>query len=124
LSPQPPRVLVAEDDPDTRETLAEILRLAGFEVAPAANGEEALSVLMRPPAPDVVVLDVSMPSVDGPTFLAARSGISEAVARIPVVIVSGEQQRAFGLKGVSAVFEKPFDVDAFVARIRALCPKP
>jgi two-component system OmpR family response regulator len=112
---------VAEDDPDTRETLAEILRLAGFEVAPAANGEEALSVLMRPFPLDVVVLDVSMPSVDGPTFLAARSGISEAAARIPVVIVSGEQQRAFGLRDVAAVFEKPFDVDAFVSRIRALC---
>lgn len=123
MSARPPRVLVAEDDPDTRDTLAEVLRLAGFEVVPAANGEEALSVLMRPPQPDVVVLDVSMPSVDGPTFLAARAGISEAAARIPVVVVSGEQQRAFSMKGVSAVFEKPFDIDAFVARIRALCTK-
>jgi signal transduction histidine kinase len=82
-------VLVTEDDDDVREGLCEILENAGYQVAAAANGAEALEYLHREPAPLVVVLDLMMPVMDGWTFLDERSR-DPGLRSIPVLVVSGQ----------------------------------
>ncbi|MCS7178127.1 MAG: response regulator transcription factor [Anaerolineae bacterium] len=61
----PPRILVVDDEATTRVSLAELLRLEGYEVSIAASGEEALEILSSGPAFDLMVVDIKMPGMDG-----------------------------------------------------------
>jgi len=83
------KILVVEDDEDEREALGHLLRLHGYDVELAADGEAALALLSRsttPPA--LVVTDISMPVIDGWHFLAAMA-LDKVWRRLPVVVVSG-----------------------------------
>src|SRR4051812_1894363 len=68
LEPAPLRVLVVEDDTDIRETVAELLIEEGYEVRTAISGEDALEYLRDGGLPDLVLLDLMMPIMDGWTF--------------------------------------------------------
>src|SRR3954469_25596166 len=105
MSPQhrPARsILVAEDDANTRQALASLLGAAGYTVTTAANGREALDALRRQP-PDLVLLDLVMPELDGWQFLQQQRQ-DPALASIPVVVVSGaaapHEQSALGVEGL------------------------
>jgi CheY-like chemotaxis protein len=82
-------VLVADDDLDVREALAETLEREGYNVAQATNGAEALQYLHRAPAPVAIILDLVMPIMDGWAFLAER-GRDSSLKSIPVIVVSGQ----------------------------------
>jgi CheY-like chemotaxis protein len=86
--PPSKRILLVEDSFSTRELLSTILGCHGYMVATAANGAEALEKLRSQPAPDVILLDVVMPVMDGWT-LAEMIGRDERLAGIPVVVISG-----------------------------------
>lgn len=73
---QPARVLVVDDEPRARLPLAEILRLEGYEVGVAANGEEALEIISRESSFDLMVLDLKMPGMDGLQLTQAVQRIS------------------------------------------------
>jgi CheY-like chemotaxis protein len=114
----PPRVLLAEDDPDLRGLLTEALRMDGLSVIPAKNGIALLdqigsALLFGDPEPiDLVVSDIRMPGLTGLQVLASVRGLEVG---IPVVLMSayGDQRtrdEAFRL-GVSAFFDKPFDIE-------------
>jgi len=112
-------VLVVDDHDAIRETLQTALDDEGFVVQTAANGEEALEILERW-RPNVILLDLMMPVMDGWTFCAAqrRSG-----SDIPVVLLSAagrldEQQAALG---AAAVITKPFDLDRVISTIERVC---
>ena len=112
-------VLVVDDDPDVLGVLTLALRHLGFEVAPAAGGEEAVGLFRARPA-DVVLCDVVMPGMDGPATLEALRGLDPAV---PCVFMSGHSGRhtADALKGLgaAAVVEKPFrDLPALAGLLR------
>ncbi len=78
------RVLIVDDDRDIRETLGDLLTDEGFEVEAAWNGETALSRLAEGFRPDVIVLDVMMPVMDGLTFRSLQRS-HPALAGIPVL---------------------------------------
>ena len=82
-------VLLAEDDPDVREALAEALWSDGYEVVAVANGAEALEQIRREPPPTSVILDLAMPVVDGWRFLAERDRDPRLLA-IPVIVLSAQ----------------------------------
>lgn len=82
-------VLVVDDDEEARECVAEVLRDEGFEVETAADGCEALEFVARSPPPRALVLDLSMPRMDGREVLK-RLKAHESSADIPVCIVSAE----------------------------------
>ena len=82
------RVLVVEDNEVAREGLAVVLHRAGYEVALAANGQEALDLLRAGPAFDLIVLDMLMPVLDGWRFLE-RLGREGTRARAPIVVATG-----------------------------------
>lgn len=105
------RVLVVDDDADTRETLASLLSSQGFEVGTAKNGHEAFGWIRQVWRPDAVVLDLAMPVVDGWEFLAARSADPE-LRSLPVVVVSGDLGVARQVAAASASYlPKPVNPD-------------
>lgn len=114
------RVLVVEDDPGTCWAIAEVLTASGFVVSTALDGAEALAVL-NVVQPDVVVLDLEMPGIDGRTFLT-RCRKDPRHTHLPVVVLSGaatareDAQRL----GAQAYMGKPFEVSQLEAIVAAL----
>lgn len=109
----PPRVIVVEDDRETREVLATLLTSEGFEVLQAANGLKLISML-HADQPDVIILDVNLSWIDG--FELCRSVKSnEEFREIPVVFLSGrtaeEDVRRGFEAGAVAYFRKPVDFE-------------
>src|SRR5262245_9256834 len=112
-----PNVLVVEDDHDIREMLADVLSFAGYRVKQAANGREALAALQEA-KPDLIVLDLLMPDMDGWTF-RNKQDASQAAPETPMIIVSGVSNpwsQAEELRA-AAVFQKPFDMGDFLGEV-------
>jgi DNA-binding response OmpR family regulator len=114
-----PRVLVAEDDPKTSALLRLYLENAGFSVAVCETGRRALEEA-RSGAPDLVILDVLLPEVNG--FSVCRALRSES--SVPVILVtarSTEKDKLHGLSlGADDYVTKPFSPREVVARVRAV----
>src|ERR1700729_742467 len=114
------RLLVVDDEETILELLSGSLRLAGFEVATAANGMEALRVAAAS-RPDLVLLDVMMPNGDG--FEGVRRMRSHG-PDVPVIFLSardGVRERVAGLAlGADDYVTKPFSLDEVLERIRAV----
>jgi two-component system, OmpR family, response regulator len=113
-------LLVVEDDPNILELLSASLRFAGFAVATAGTGAEALTAVVEQ-RPDLVVLDVMLPDVDG--FEVVRKMRADA-ARTPVVFLTardGTEDKIRGLTlGGDDYVTKPFSLEELTARIRAV----
>jgi two-component system OmpR family response regulator len=114
------RLLVVDDEPNIVELLSASLRFAGFDVSTAPNGPAAVEVA-RTFRPDLVVLDVMMPGMDG--FAVARR-IRESGARVPIVFLTARdatEDKVTGLTlGGDDYVTKPFSLEEVVARIRAV----
>ena len=109
------RVLVVDDDPDIRELLFTALEDDGFEVVPAGNGQEALAII-ETFRPDVIVLDLMMPVMDGWQFAAELRKRDE---EIPIVLLSAARDLRTHAKALSAaeIIEKPFDLGELLPKI-------
>jgi two-component system, chemotaxis family, chemotaxis protein CheY len=114
------RVLVVDDDPGIRDILGSALQDDGYEVREAVHGADALEVLAEWP-PDVILLDLMMPVMDGWTFRARQLELAGA-SHIPVVVLSAahEATRQARIMGAAAVMAKPFDLDAVGAAVSRL----
>ena len=120
------RILVVDDDPSTRFVIKLILEKAGFEIAEARHGEEALDMIRPGPLPDIVSTDLMMPFVNG-IDLIRRLRAEQRTAKIPIVVVSGnpEAARELQIEGlVNAIIRKPFDATKLVECIRAAAGQP
>ena len=117
-----PLVLCADDDADILALISIRLERAGFRVAQAADGEQALS-LARELRPDVLVLDVMMPRLSGTEVLGALRG-DDATAAIPVVLLSARAQEddvERGLEaGADAYLAKPFQAPELIELVTRL----
>jgi two-component system response regulator MprA len=114
------RVLVEDDEPAVRESLERVLRHDGFEVDLAADGREAIRRLSAV-RPDVVLLDVLMPQLDG---LEVCRRMRDTGDRTPVLLLTARDavnERVAGLEaGADDYLPKPFALDELLARLRAL----
>ena len=120
-----PRVLVVDDDPVIRSTVAELLIDEGYEVEQAGDGAEALQ-LMRGSMPNAIVLDLMMPVLDGWAFVERCRALPDS-ADVPIVVMSAthglhETAERLHAMGVRAVVAKPFDVDALIAIVQRYAP--
>jgi CheY-like chemotaxis protein len=114
--------MVVEDDFETRELIAEVLRDDGFAVSTAANGAEALATLRTATSerPDIILLDLMMPIMSGWQFLDERAS-DQDLARIPVLVLSADPTRQLASsRGVVAVVGKPFDLPRLLKLVRAV----
>lgn len=118
-SPTTP-LLLAEDDQSVRESLERALRFEGYDVHAVTDGAQALEALITM-EPEVIVLDVMMPGVDG---LAACRRIREKGIRTPVLMLTARHDVADRVAGLDAGADdylvKPFDLEELLARLRAL----
>jgi DNA-binding response OmpR family regulator len=117
------RVLVIEDDPDIALGVRTVLGQSGFEVTTAAQGREGLRVFHRE-RPDIVILDVGLPDLDGWTVLERIRELSE----VPVLMLTSHGQEADKVRGLRGgaddYLTKPFGNAEFVARVQALLRRP
>ena len=109
------RILIVEDDDTLRTLLSTALEAEGYDSEPATNGREALDAVARA-APDLVVLDLDMPVMDGRAFLAEYRRRSEPHPHAPIVLTSADPDPQ--LDGV-AFLERPFELGNFLALVRA-----
>lgn len=123
MAPTQRTILVVDDDPDIRRVAALSLeRIGGFRVRVFESGHEAVDRARAEP-PDLVLLDVSMPGIDGPATLLSLRQHAET-ARIPVVFFTAtssvEEVARLRALGAVGVVGKPFDVMALPSRIRGI----
>jgi two-component system response regulator MprA len=96
-----PRILVIEDNDDLRNVMMLVLGRAGWRAAGARDGRDALVALASGPLPDVIVLDLALPFLDGPTF-RWRLLTEPAWAKIPILVCSANDE-AIALRGLPAI---------------------
>ena len=112
----PARILVADDDPVSVQTLSSILKAAGFDVVVAQDAMQAIMRAVRD-APDAVVLDIGMPGGGGEKVLE-RLKASSKTSAIPVVVVSGVPNASGRAPGVAAVMAKPVKPEQLVDALK------
>lgn len=117
-----PTILVADDEEDLRELVTYRLTRSGYQVIGAGDGQEALE-LATERTPDLMVLDVMMPKLDG-YELTRRVRAESALRSIPVILLTARSQesdidRGFEV-GADDYLKKPFNPDELVARVRAV----
>jgi len=114
------KLLVVDDEPNIRELLSTSLRFAGFEVVAAGNGREALAKA-ESESPDLIVLDVMLPDMDG--FNVTRK-LRSAGRHIPVLFLTAKDDTEDKVNGLTVggddYVTKPFSLDEVVARVRAV----
>lgn len=114
-------ILVVDDDPAIRRALERALSVEGFGVALAENGTQALERLAFEPAPDLVLLDLGLPDVDGVQIVERLRAEGNET---PILVLTARQaltDRVAGLDaGADDYLAKPFELDELLARVRAL----
>jgi CheY-like chemotaxis protein len=117
--PGPPRVLVVDDDPAIRLVCSTNLQLDGYQVLEAANGQEGLELALDH-VPDVVLLEISMPVLDG-FGLAAALQANERTRELPLIFLTAEDDPLIKAKafetGAHGIIAKPFEPSAVTSFI-------
>src|SRR3954462_2584057 len=115
-------ILIVEDDPDIAALVARYLDKAGYATDRAASGRDALR-LVEQKTPDLIVLDLMLPHVDG-LEVCRLVRANDATAAIPIIMLTAraeESERIVGLElGADDYLAKPFSPNELVARVRAL----
>jgi CheY-like chemotaxis protein len=114
-----PTVLVVEDDEAARDGLAGILQHAGYHPVPLANGREAFDYLHAEQRPDLILLDMLMPGIDGWHFLQMLQDWSKPLG-VPIIVTTGTiLTKEWALThGCAGFVKKPIDADQLLAEIR------
>jgi two-component system response regulator MprA len=115
-----PRLLVVDDDPDVRDSLRRALGYAGYAVATAANGADALTSVARSPV-DLIILDVLMPMLNGFDTCRALRDRGDVTPVLTLTALDAVDDRVTGLEaGADDYLVKPFALRELLARVNAL----
>lgn len=112
-------VLVIDDEDDTRQLIAEIITKAGYSVETAADGQQALD-LLRSVVPDLILLDIQMPVLDGASFRQEQRRNPEWI-RIPTAVITGSNEEPQLDPAIAATLRKPVGARQFLALVRQHC---
>src|SRR5438128_10641515 len=114
-------VLIVEDDADLREMMAQLLSLEGFQAAAVANGSEALQYLHNGHVkPDVILLDLMMPVMDGWEFRRKQQA-DPSLADVPVIVLSALGQSRAADVQAEGFLKKPLDFDRLLQLVPQYC---
>ena len=119
LAPNCP-VLIVEDDEDLRDMMAQMLNIEGFHTATVANGREALDYLHATAKPNVILLDLMMPVMDGWEFRRQQKADPE-LAPVPVIVLSALDQTRAATVDAEAFLKKPLDFERLLELVRGHC---
>lgn len=117
-------ILLVEDDYGVRDALSMLLEDEGYAIASATNGKEALHLLAtRTPLPDVILLDLAMPIMNGWEFRAAQQQDAR-LAHIPVIVLSADRSIAIKATGITAdaYVGKPVLIEALISILERFDP--
>jgi two-component system, chemotaxis family, chemotaxis protein CheY len=118
------RILVVEDDAGIRESVEECLASEGYAVAAVANGAEALEWLAREPAPELLVVDLVMPVMNGAELLERLRG-DVRLREVPVVLMTAAMPGVGApLPRADALLPKPFELEALLDTVARHRRKP
>lgn len=119
-------IMLVDDEPNLRELLRQMLELGGFDVVEAEDGLEALEKLEMV-APDVMILDVMMPNLDG-VSLCKKLRAGTDFAGLPIIMVSGKTQHKAVQEGLAAGANqylcKPITVQELLQSVQSVLPAP
>ena len=120
--PERRSILIVEDDADLREALSEVLRDEGYTVAMAADGREALDHLRRQSHPSLILLDLTMPVMNGWQFRAEQRRDPD-LSGIPVVVLSASERLAEQVAplGITDYVRKPIELGYLLRLIERYC---
>jgi two-component system OmpR family response regulator len=122
-SSAPPLALVVEDDPHLSSFLSQYLRLEGFQTRTAGNRAEVVSELRKAPAPDLILLDVVLPDLDGFDLLV-RIRQYPQLQQVPIIMLTAKATREAVLRGLNGGADgyvtKPFEADKLVEAVRTV----
>jgi CheY-like chemotaxis protein len=112
------RILVVEDDTSIRELLVELLESEGYSVASAVNGLEGLKYLQTKGAPDLILIDLMMPVMDGYSFRSEQLK-NDKWSKIPTVVMSAEANAKEKMKNfqITAFLSKPVELDIILKTV-------
>jgi CheY-like chemotaxis protein len=110
---------MVEDDPDIRGAVAELLQEEGFEVVAASNGHEGLARLAQMTRPCLILLDMNMPVMDGPEFMARIRDDPELRACTVLIVTATKTALPLGADGY---LRKPFDIGDLLSIVERYCP--
>ena len=113
-------VLIVEDDDDLRDMMAQMLTIDGFNAATAANGREALEYLHSTGKPNVILLDLMMPVMDGWEFRRQQKADPE-LAPVPVIVLSALDPPRAATVDADAFLKKPLDFERLLELVRDHC---
>jgi CheY-like chemotaxis protein len=112
-------ILLVDDDRELSDAMSECLQIYGYTTLRAQNGQIALNLLKKTAAvPSLILLDMSMPVLDGRGFLARRVK-DPVLLSIPVVVVSGSDAPASPLMNVKAYLRKPVSIELLLSVIQS-----
>jgi two-component system, OmpR family, KDP operon response regulator KdpE len=120
MSAAPLRVLVIDDEPPIRKLLRVGLSAHGYQIMEASSGKMALELLGEPPPPDLIILDLGLPDMQGHELLRTMRARNDSV---PIVILSSREDEVGKVQaldsGADDYVTKPFGMDELLARMRA-----
>jgi DNA-binding response OmpR family regulator len=125
MAEQQIRVLVIEDDEYSRDALAHLLAAEGYDAQSAHDGEAGLDKA-REVKPDVIVLDLNLPGIDGKQVIKMIRG-DRSLASIPILIVTGDDDKeaqAAVRMGAAGYLTKPLEFDALISAITNIQASP
>jgi CheY-like chemotaxis protein len=111
-------ILIADDDPSTVDGLRELLTEFGYKVVTAADGQEAMNLLVGGLVPSLLIVDLGMPNVAGDELLKYVQS-DPYLRHVPVLVITGTPERV-GRTVSDAVIEKPVNVIALMAHVNRL----
>lgn len=114
------QILVVDDDEDARVCVVEALEHAQFQVHAATNGRDALEALRTGPRPNLILLDLHMPVMDGWEF-ARQMAADPSIADIPICMVSAVERSAEIPPQVVAILRKPLDLSRLLSVVYQYC---
>lgn len=124
------RILVIEDDEDTREIVESVLSNEGYDVDTARDGLDGLDHLHglqyeNERKPDLVLLDIQMPNLDGYEFLCVKNS-DRSVLSIPVIVVTGLRHKKgpYSLPNTVEIIHKPFSLEKLLGAVEKVLPLP
>ncbi len=120
-----PTVLVVDDDPDILDALSEILEAEGYGVTRARNGQEALERL-SPERPDLILLDLMMPVMDGWAFARHMRERGPGLSELPIIVLSADRNVGARARDIGAVghLAKPFELSDLLSLVRTTVGEP